>query len=168
MNIMQNNNFNQIKGLLAFILIISGLWIGITTILETDSPVFVVSSGSMIPVLEVGDIIVVSGKNYFNNLIIGDIIVFTLPTDQNRVIVHRVHEINTERSETIIKTKGDNNPYVDGWKVKENNYIGTVIIIVPYIGKLSMWITPPTNYYIITIIIIVLLTNEVKKRNKKI
>ena len=80
MNIMQNNNFNQIKGLLAFILIISGLWIGITTILETDSPVFVVSSGSMIPVLEVGDIIVVSGKNYFNNLIIGDIIVFTLPT----------------------------------------------------------------------------------------
>ena len=54
------------------------------------------------------------------------------------------------------------------WKVKENNYIGTVIIIVPYIGKLSMWITPPTNYYIITIIIIVLLTNEVKKKNKKI
>ena len=62
------------------------MWFSATTILQTSSPLFVVSSGSMIPELEIGDIIIVSGRDKFDELKNKDIIVFNLPTDYKRVI----------------------------------------------------------------------------------
>ncbi len=153
--------------LILLILIIGGIWFGATTIIKNDTPFFVVSSGSMKPILEVGDIIVVSGRNEYEQLEVGDIIVFTLPTDSKRVIVHRINSIDKEAARGIeIKTKGDNNPNVDGWTVLEKNYIGTVITSIPSVGKITIWLSPPVNYYIIFFVIIVLLTNEVKRKEK--
>jgi len=159
--------FKEFSGLFIFILLLMGIWFGATSILQTSSPLFVVSSGSMIPKLEVGDIIIVSGRNNFNELKKEDIIVFNLPTDYKRVIVHRVHEIKFDSDQMQIKTKGDNNPYVDGWTVIESNYIGKVITVVPYVGNITIWVSPPVNYYLIFIIILIMLTNEVKQKKDK-
>lgn len=163
MKIINNNILKEFSGLFIFIILIGSIWIGITITIENDTPFFVVSSRSMIPVLDVGDIILVSGRNNYEDLKIDDIIVFTLPTDKDRVIVHRIHEIRYDEDRGIeIKTKGDHNPNIDGWTVLKRNYIGTVIFTIPSIGNITIWLSPPTNYYIITFIIIILLTKEVK------
>ena len=145
---------------------------------------FYIPSSSMEPNLLIGDRLFVSKFSYgysrhslpfspkiFKNRIlenepeVGDIIVFTLPTDSKRVIVHRVNSIDEKGEKGIeIKTKGDNNPKVDGWTVLEEDYIGTVITSVPSIGKITIWLSPPVNYYIIFFVVLILLTNEVKKK----
>ena len=167
MQLSIKNIFKDLMPLILLILIISGIWFGATTIIKNDTPFFVVSSGSMKPILEVGDIIVVSGINQYEELKVDDIIVFTLPTDSKRVIVHRINSVDKEGERGIeIKTKGDNNPNVDGWTVLKNNYIGTVITSIPSVGKITIWLSPPVNYYIIFFVILVLLSNEVKRKDK--
>ena len=57
-----------------------------------------VASGSMVPVLNINDLIIVWGKDNntsFNNAKVNDIIVFkaTDPTEDNKTIVHRVVKI---------------------------------------------------------------------------
>ena len=167
MQLSIKNIFKDLMPLILLILVISGIWFGATTIIKNDTPFFVVSSGSMKPILEVRDIIVVSGINQYEELKVDDIIVFTLPTDSKRVIVHRINSVDKEGERGIeIKTKGDNNPNVDGWTVLEKNYIGTVVTSVPSVGKITIWLSPPVNYYIIFFVILILLTNEVKKKEK--
>ena len=167
MQLSIKNIFKDLMPLILLILVISGIWFGATTIIKNDTPFFVVSSGSMKPILEVGDIIVVSGLNQYEELKVDDIIVFTLPTDSKRVIVHRINSIDKEGERGIeIKTKGDNNPNVDGWTVLEKNYVGKVITSIPSVGKITIWLSPPVNYYIIFFVILILLTNEVKKKEK--
>ena len=159
--------FKDVMPLILVILVVSGIWFGATTVIKNDTPFFVVSSGSMKPVLEVGDIIVVSGRNQYEDLKVDDIIVFTLPTDSKRVIVHRINSVDKEGERGIeIKTKGDNNPNVDGWTVLKKNYIGTVVTSIPSVGKITIWLSPPVNYYIIFFVILVLLSNEVKRKDK--
>ena len=159
--------FKDVMPLILVILVVSGIWFGATTVIKNDTPFFVVSSGSMEPGLEVGDIIVVSGRNQYEELKVDDIIVFTLPTDSKRVIVHRINSIDKDGERGIeIKTKGDNNPNVDGWTVLKKNYIGTVVTSIPSVGKITIWLSPPVNYYIIFFVILVLLSNEVKRKDK--
>ena len=173
MTSIENNNnlFHRIKNILqnfrviTMIIVMLFAWLIIITIFNTSTPFFVVSSRSMVPVLDIGDIIIVNGRNHYDELEVGDVIVFTLPTDSKRVIVHRVNSINEEGEKGIeIKTKGDNNPKVDGWTVLEKDYIGTVVTSIPSIGKITIWLSPPVNYYIIFFVVLILLTNEVKKK----
>jgi signal peptidase len=70
----------------------------IRVILSDINPFYVVASGSMIPVLNVNDLIVVWGKDNntsFDSAKVGDIIVFraAAPWEQNKTIVHRVAAI---------------------------------------------------------------------------
>ena len=69
-----NNVIRDFIPLILLILVIGGIWISTTTIIENDTPFFVVSSGSMKPILEIGDIIVVSGRNQYTELEVNDII----------------------------------------------------------------------------------------------
>ena len=75
----------------------------------TQNPFYVVASGSMIPVLEVYDVLIVQGHEPFEEIEVGDIIVFNRPSDHDRVIVHRVASIMDEEPKTV-RTKGDANP----------------------------------------------------------
>ena len=85
------------------------IWFGLKMVTGTDNPFYVVSSGSMVPVLEVYDVLIVDGKISFEEVEVGDIIVFNRPSGHDRVIVHRVAAIIDEEPFTI-RTKGDANP----------------------------------------------------------
>jgi len=65
----------------------------------TINPFYVVVSGSMIPNLNIGDLLVIDYNYSYNNLKVGDIIVFNTPgvndKGQHLTIVHRVAEIVT-------------------------------------------------------------------------
>lgn len=139
-------------------------WAGLTFALGTSNPAYVVSSGSMIPTLNVGDIIIVKDKGTFQDLQVGDIIVFRSPAGDGRVIVHRIYAITSDQYGVAIYTKGDNNYAPDAWVVRETHYIGKVIFTLPYIGRVTSIIQPPLNYILIFFFIILIFVAELKRK----
>ena len=98
-----------------------------------SNPFYVVASGSMIPELQIHDIIVVQGNIPFEDIEIGDIIVFNRPSDHNKVIVHRVATILDEDPKTL-RTKGDaNNGSIPGtdFPITEEEYLGKTVSYNP-------------------------------------
>ncbi|MDH3825703.1 MAG: signal peptidase I, partial [Nitrosopumilus sp.] len=84
------------------------IWIGLQVVFGTENPFYVVASGSMIPKLQIHDVLIVQGHILFEDVQIGDIIVFDRPSGRDKVIVHRVVSITDEDPKTI-RTKGDAN-----------------------------------------------------------
>ena len=168
-----NSTKNLVKDVIIIIVIIAVIWIGLQVIFGTSNPFYVVSSGSMIPTLEVYDVIVVEGNTSFQDINKGDIIVFFSPAKyelgEERVIVHRVDSIMSE-DPRIIQTKGDNNPRsmknVD-YPITEEIYLGKVEHVIPQVGYITQILQPPINYIIIAIIIGVMIVKQVYKKKKK-
>ncbi|MDX1533257.1 MAG: signal peptidase I, partial [Nitrosopumilaceae archaeon] len=98
-----------VKDIIIVVVGVLVIWIGLQVIFGTQNPFYVVSSGSMIPELQVFDVLVVNGNEPFEEVQVGDIIVFNRPSGHDRVIVHRVASIIDENPLTI-RTKGDANP----------------------------------------------------------
>ncbi len=145
------------------------IWLGLQVAFGTQNPFYVVASGSMIPVLEVYDVLIVSGHELFEDLVIGDIIVFNRPSDHDRVIVHRVVSIMDDDIK-IIRTKGDANsasiPGTD-FPITEEEYIGKVVYTLPQVGYVTQLLKPPTNYVIIAIVIGIMVAQQFIKKKKE-
>ena len=145
------------------------IWFGLQLVFGTQNPFYVVSSGSMVPVLEVYDVLIVQGHVPFDDIEIGDIIVFNRPSGHDRVIVHRVAEILDDNPKTI-RTKGDANPSsISGtdYPLTKEEYIGKVAYIVPQIGYITRVLTPPINYIIIAVIVGVMIVKQYYGKDKK-
>ncbi len=164
------------KGVIKDILIVGigvlVIWLGLQVAFGTQNPFYVVASGSMIPVLEVYDVLIVQGHEPFEDIEVGDIIVFDRPSDHNRVIVHRVVSIMEEDPKTI-RTQGDANPgSIPGtdFPITEEEYIGKVAHVLPQVGYITQLLKPPVNYVIIAIVIGIMVVKQFtkKKDGKKI
>lgn len=143
------------------------IWIGLRITFGTENPFYVVSSGSMIPNLNVFDVIVVQGNVPFDHIKVGDIIVFNRPNGHDRVIVHRVAEI-LNQNPLVIRTKGDANPgSIPGtdFPITKQDYIGKVEYVIPQIGYVTRILTPPINYIIIAVIIGIMLVKQFGKKD---
>jgi signal peptidase len=146
------------------------IWVGLQVAFGTENPFYVVASGSMVPELQVYDVLVVQGHVPFEDIQIGDIIVFDRPSGHDRVIVHRVVSITDDDPRTL-RTKGDNNvasiPGTD-FPITEKEYIGKVEFQIPQIGYVTQVLKPPTNYILIVLVIGVMIVKEIiKRRNVK-
>ena len=173
------------KGILKdIIIVVIGvliIWMGLRVVFGTENPFYVVSSGSMVPELQVFDVLVVQGIDpmfcsffdscegtEFEKVRVGDIIVFNRPSG-DRVIVHRVVTIVNEDPFTI-RTKGDANPTsIPGtdFPITEEEYIGKVAYVIPQVGYVTRVLTPPINYIIIAIIISVMIGKQLIKNKKE-
>jgi len=146
------------------------IWVGLQIVFGTQNPFYVVSSGSMVPELEVFDVLIVDRRSYpFESIAVGDVIVFNRPAGQDRVIVHRVVAI-IDDDPLSIRTKGDANPAsIPGtdFPVTEEEYIGKVAYVIPQIGYITRILTPPINYIIIGIIIVVMVVKQISKGRKE-
>ena len=157
------------KDIMIVVISIVIIWVGIWAIFGTGNPFYVVSSGSMIPELQVFDIIVVNAHKPFEEVKIGDIIVFNRPSGEERVIVHRVASIIDDDPLTI-RTKGDANPAsIPGtdFPITEKEYLGHVVLTVPQVGYITRVIQPPTNYVIIAIVIGIMIARHFSNKKKK-
>jgi len=145
------------------------IWFGLTLAFGTQNPFYVVASGSMIPELEVYDVLIVQGHEPFEDLEIGDIIVFNRPSDHNRVIVHRVVSITDDDPKTL-RTQGDANPAsIPGtdFPITEEEYIGKVVYTLPQVGYVTQLLKPPINYVIIVVVIGVMVLKQITKKKKE-
>lgn len=145
------------------IIVVAGVaivWLGLRLAFDTNNPFYVVSSNSMVPTLEVNDVLVVRNGGSWDNLKVGDIIVFDRPDGEDRVIVHRIIDIDENSDgERVVRTKGDANPAsIPGtdYPIREENYIGIVVYVMPGAGLITKVISPPVNYIIIAVILVIL------------
>jgi len=160
---------NIVKDIIIVAACVAVLWIGLTAYFGAQNPFYVVSSGSMYPELAMHDIIVISGHMLFEDVKIGDIIVFDRPKDHDRVIVHRVVAVVDDDPKTL-RTKGDNNQRSivgTDYPITEKEYIGTVVYVVPQVGFITQILQPPINYIIIAVIIGVMVIRQIYKKDKK-
>ena len=158
-----------VKDIIIVAVCVAVLWIGLTAYFGAQNPFYVVSSGSMYPELAMHDIIVISGHMLFEDVKIGDIIVFDRPKDHDRVIVHRVVAVVDDDPKTL-RTKGDNNQRSmvgTDYPITEKEYIGTVVHVIPQVGFITQILQPPINYIIIAVIIGVMVIRQIYKKDKK-
>jgi signal peptidase I len=111
------------------------------------SPFMVVSSQSMQPALDYGDLIVLRGAQA-ENIKSGDIIAFNVPSPYDRLAssptVHRVVEKWTENDEIYFKTRGDYNTNADSWEVPAENVVGKYTEFkIQYLGFIVIFLKSP-------------------------
>lgn len=118
-----------ILAILAIYLILN---VFLPSVLSTKSPLMVVVSESMTPTLNVGDIIIVMGKDTYQEQ---DIVVYRTLL-YSKPIVHRV--IGIENGYLI--TKGDNNQFSDPGAIAPKEGVtpgdvqGKVVFVIPKLG----------------------------------
>jgi len=168
-----NSTKNLVKDIIIIIVVIAVIWIGLQVIFGTANPFYVVSSGSMIPALQVYDVIVVEGNTPFQDIEKGDIIVFYAPAKyergEERVIVHRTHLVMSENPKTI-QTKGDANAGSLGgtdYPITEKVYLGKVEYVIPQVGYITKILQPPINYIIIAVIVGIMVVRHLSQRKSK-
>jgi signal peptidase len=170
-NLAKNNSTKNIKALLKnptarVILLVAILFIAtyggvevLRVALQTESPLMVVSSGSMIPVLNVGDIIIVRGVSP-STVTVGTIIIFHSPYEYDMPIVHRVVKVLNDSGSLYFETKGDNNGVQDGWKVPATNLMGVYVLKIPYIGLVSLELRGPLGITVIVLLVALIIAVE--------
>ncbi|MDA4116161.1 MAG: signal peptidase I [Thaumarchaeota archaeon] len=138
---------------------------------EGSSPVYVVVSKSMVPTLQIGDL-VITEKASFSSIHVGQVIVYQQPTPSGTcpnpyglTIVHRVVAITPSG----LITQGDDrktNPYPDEptqWPpVPAECVKGVVVLAVPYLGLISMLIPYPWNYALVGLILVFVFVSELR------
>ena len=93
----------------------------------------VVASGSMDPALSVDDLVLIQAKEAYS---VGDIITF----ERDGVLVtHRIAGIQQED----FLTQGDANAVMDQAPVAQEQIVGKVIVVIPYVGKVLSWLRTP-------------------------
>ena len=155
-----------------FVIVVVGfivIWLGLWAYFGTINPFYVVASGSMIPELQVYDLLIIQAHIPFKEIQVGDIIVFDRPSGHDRVIVHRVVFIIDDEPRTL-RTKGDNNsasiPGTD-FPITNKEYLGKVVYQIPQIGYVTQILKPPINYILIAIVIGFMIFREFYNRDKK-
>jgi len=146
-----------------FLSSVFAFWFGVRVALRTDYPLLVVASTSMLPTLDVSDIIIVQGVNALEikaaPALGGDIIVFHQPANWDIRIVHRAIDKKFENGMWYFQTKGDNNVGPDPW-FSEKLLVGKVIGVIPLIGNVPLFIRTPQGTVLIIFLFILMLLLE--------
>jgi len=105
----------------------------------TTTPLVVVTSESMVPTLDVNDLLVLQGRAP-EDIAVNDIIVFRASWYSEAPIVHKVVFIEEVNGTYRYYTRGDNNPSQDfGYRTYED-IIGVVVWRIPQVGGISLFL----------------------------
>jgi len=132
-----------VLNLFVYLIIVVGLIFGLprllTWALDTPYPMAAITSGSMWPVLNEGDLVFIQGQQPLADLKIGDIIVWR-GGEGKGFTIHRIAEINGSE----ITTKGDANFNADP-PIEYDQVIGRALawkggkpVHIPYLGSITV------------------------------
>jgi signal peptidase I len=91
-----------------------------------------VLSGSMVPTMNVGDLVVAEVVTP-DKLSDGDLATFRDPST-GRLITHRVQSILWRGNIADVITRGDANPVGENWSVTSDSKVGRVVLRMPHVG----------------------------------
>jgi len=97
-----------------------------------------VYSGSMTPTIPVGGL-AVDRPIPATRVRVGDVITFTDPYDQSRMVTHRVVAIIRTTHGLAYRTKGDANPGRDPWTIRLSGQVGRVAFSIPVAGYVLVY-----------------------------
>jgi signal peptidase I len=110
-------------------------------------------SGSMVPTLKVGDI-VVNEWVHADQLRPGDIVTFPQDFERTELVTHRV-ERRTNVGRTLrFVTRGDANIDVERWTVDREKLVGRVAWRIPVVGSVLIRLgSPETRRFLLTLVV---------------
>ena len=160
-----------IIGVISYAIFILLLLIGITLLVyvadlkikeakgDTTPPkynAFVVLTGSMLPEIQVYDVVVTKRANT-EDLKEGDVITFSSSDSRfaGTTITHRIIKVNKPKSSNddyTFQTKGDNNNVADSALVQANNIYGKVIFKIPKLGYLQEFLASDGGWILVILL----------------
>lgn len=112
---------------------------------------FIIVSGSMIPTINIGDVVIIQDTDKIQ---VNDIIAFR---KESIVIVHRVIKEMNVNGKVMYQTKGDNNNIADLELVDINTVEGVYKFKVPFIGKILLFLYDNLAIIVVTIMLILII-----------
>lgn len=144
------------------LLIIASVAFVIIPVLKGETHFLIVLSGSMEPTIRRGDI-VVSAKVDVSTLKEGDIITFRYTGEKN-CITHRISKVLKTEYGIYFETKGDANEDKDTRLARDDEVIGKVTFVIPYLGYLPAFARTTLGWIILVVIPgILIIINEILK-----
>lgn len=123
---------------------------------------YIITTSSMKPDLNEGDVIIVRQVQE-SEIKQGDVITFN---QMGEAITHRI--INIEESEEKkYVTKGDNNNLEDVERISYNNIEGKHVLTIPYIGKIIKLLENRIIFLVIILMILILEFYKISIKEKK-
>lgn len=122
-----------------------------------------ISSGSMSPELEVGDIILSEKVNDPSTLKTGDIITYIgeLGSYADKNITHKIIEGPYNVDGTYyMRTQGTANDYIDP-EISEDQVLGKMICVIPILGALYNFFITPYGLIVVLAFLLLLFINEI-------
>ena len=116
---------------------------------------YTIVSGSMVPSINVYDVVVSVNIKDPSDIKPGDVITYVSNWDLNYGlnITHRViRTTRNEHGEYFFITKGDNNQEVDGAPVPHSNVVGKVIMRIPQLGRLQFFLSTKIGWFVVVFI----------------
>lgn len=125
--------------------------------------VFDIISGSMVPELNINDIVIVK-KIDVTKLKIDDIITFR---HDNVVISHRIIDIAQNDEKYTFFTKGDHNEYPDDFTVDSDQIYGKVIYQIPHMGRQVKYLHEQNGLLKLSVVVLIVYFMYVAIQKKK-
>ncbi len=155
----KNEYFQTAITMALILIIVFGFYYGAQAALGTKYPLLAVSSESMFPTLNIGDLIIVQKIDPANinaEPINGDILVYE--NERGDRIVHRAIDKKYKGNGAwLITTRGDAYPKNPGETWDSGRLIGKVIGRIPAIGNIPLFLHSGENIYILFIALIIIL-----------
>ena len=100
---------------------------------------YTIISPSMVPNINVYDIVVTKKVKDFSEIKEGDVITFISNSSfgDGLTVTHRVKSIIKTDNDIKFRTKGDNNSTTDPSLVSSSNVLGKVVLVIPWLGHIQ-------------------------------
>lgn len=129
-------------------------------------------SKSMVPNINVYDVVVDKRVNSIDEIKANDVITFISksPMSYNYIVTHRIIDISKTLDGIALLTKGDNNKVADEALVYEDQILGKMIFKLPKLGKIQTFLAYKGGWIIMVILpaMGVIITDIVRIVEKKI
>lgn len=163
------STLGKVLYIILIILIYNLVLVGISFISKQDFNGFFgykaynITTNSMEPTINIGDIIIVKKVNNEDKIKNGDIISFR---KNSEVVTHRIIDITETNGEKRYITKGDNNNIPDLEKLSFSQIEGVKVISIPYLGRIVEFLENQIIFLIVILIILIIYLYRLNKTEK--
>lgn len=116
--------------------------------------IYTIVSPSMVPTIDVYDIVINKRIEKPKDIKVGDIITFISSSSISKglTVTHRVVNIKIENGEYFFDTKGDNNISADTMPTPFKDVIGKAVMRLPQFGRIQFFLASGTGWLLIVVI----------------
>lgn len=133
---------------------------------------YVIQTDSMVPVINVSDIVVIDNSITPDEIKVGNIMAFRVDITgdgKDDIVVHYVNEIIVDGDKLVYKTVSEKSGIEDSWTIEEEDIVGVYTFRVEYFGKILLFLQSWIGRVIVVVdfIIISLVYDMIMKKPKK-